>query len=134
MRKALNFDLDTNALKEYYPKEFHQAYYDVRKFMESRGFEHRQGSGYISVGQMTDREVVKTIQLLKIKMPWITKCVKKFDVTNVGREYDLTNYFKDNTSDMEQNEPISEKLLKSVGDKIKALDNGFSNRLNLTIK
>ena len=23
--KAINFDLDTNALKEYYPKDFHKA-------------------------------------------------------------------------------------------------------------
>lgn len=33
--KAINFDLDTNALKLYYPgKEYNKAYYDIRRFME----------------------------------------------------------------------------------------------------
>ena len=32
-RKGINFDLDTEALKEHYPKgDWHNAYYDVRTY------------------------------------------------------------------------------------------------------
>lgn len=49
-RKGINFDLNTQALKEYYPKgDWHNAYADVRDFFEANGFEHIQGSG-ISFG------------------------------------------------------------------------------------
>ena len=49
-RKGINFDLNTQALKEYYPKgDWHNAYADVRDFFEANGFEHIQGSGYHSV-------------------------------------------------------------------------------------
>lgn len=48
-RKGINFDLNTEALKQYYPKEnWNNAYYDVRYFFETHGFEHIQGSGYHS--------------------------------------------------------------------------------------
>ena len=40
-RKGINFDLNTQALKEYYPKgDWHNAYADVRDFFEANGFEH----------------------------------------------------------------------------------------------
>lgn len=49
-KKGINFDLDTEALKEYYPKsDWHNAYYDIRNFFERNDFEHIQGSGYHSV-------------------------------------------------------------------------------------
>ena len=49
-RKGINFDLNTQALKEYYPKgDWHNAYADVRDFFEANGFEHIQGSGYQGV-------------------------------------------------------------------------------------
>ena len=39
--KAVNFDLDTKALKIYYPgKHYRQAYRDIRKFMLDNGFTH----------------------------------------------------------------------------------------------
>ena len=35
--KAINFDLDTNRLKEYYPR-YQQAYKDILKFLKERIF------------------------------------------------------------------------------------------------
>ena len=50
--KALNFDLDTENLKRYYPSsDYHKAYFDIKQFMIQNGFEHRQGSGYVSIKQ-----------------------------------------------------------------------------------
>ena len=45
-RKGINFDLDTEALQQHYPKgDWHNAYYDVRAYFEKNGFEHIQVSG-----------------------------------------------------------------------------------------
>lgn len=52
-RKQITFDLCQEALKKYYPHSLTQAYYDIRRFMESHGFEHRQSSAYVSLDKMT---------------------------------------------------------------------------------
>ena len=58
-RKGINFDLDTEALKEHYPKgDWHNAYYDVRAYLERNGFEHIQESGYHSVEIMTEDTLI----------------------------------------------------------------------------
>ena len=53
MRKAINFDLDTKKLKDAYcvtnrPLEYLKAYGEIKDFMKSKGFLHRQWSGYVS--------------------------------------------------------------------------------------
>ena len=54
-RKGINFDLDTEVLKEHYPKgDWHNAYCDVRSYFEKNGFEHIQGSGYHSTKEMSE--------------------------------------------------------------------------------
>ena len=48
-RKQITFDLDTNALKIYYPSEnWNNAYEIIRKHMTSNGFKWLQGSVYVS--------------------------------------------------------------------------------------
>ncbi len=95
-QKAINFDLDTNALKEYYPKkDYHQAYDDIKKFMTKNGFEHRQGSGYVSSDKLSNKDILKLTEKIVNNMPWISKSVNKFDATNIGKVYDLTKYIKE---------------------------------------
>ena len=79
--KAINFDLDTNKLKKYYPR-YQQAYSDLLRFFKVNGFLHRQGSGYVSKEKMSSADIVDLIGAFQ--------CVKKIDVTNVGAQYDLT--------------------------------------------
>lgn len=89
--KALNFDLDTKALEEYYPKpSWRQAYKDVGEFLKAENFEHRQGSGYRSNNKMSDSEIMKLANKLYNKFPWFEKCINKFDATNVGTTHDLS--------------------------------------------
>lgn len=89
--KALNFDLDTNALKKYYPnRHYRQAYRDIHSFLIRNGFEHRQWSGYKTVQPMSDTAVTLVVAELGRKYVWLGKCVNHFDVTNVGQNYDLT--------------------------------------------
>ena len=87
--KAINFDLDTNQLKEYYPR-YQQAYKDLLKFFKEKGFLHRQGSGYVSKMKMSSADIVDLIGDFQKKFLWSATCVKKIDVTNIGAQYDLT--------------------------------------------
>jgi len=88
MRKSLNFDLDTNKLKEYYPnKSYTNAYEDIKKFLIKNSFEHRQGSGYISEKEISDGKVTRIIEKLSNKFNWLKTCCKTFDYYDVGTTF-----------------------------------------------
>lgn len=93
--KALNFDLDTHQLEKHYPGvNYRQAYYDLRRFFKRHHFAHRQGSGYISEVRLGTADIYDLMDELGQEFPWIGKCVKKIDVTNVGRQHDLTELLR----------------------------------------
>jgi virulence-associated protein VapD len=99
--KAINFDLDTRQLKASYPgASYRQAYDDLRRFFKRHEFSHRQGSGYISNTKLGTADIYDLMDALSQQFPWIGTCVKKIDVTNIGREHDLTELLK-TTEDIE---------------------------------
>ena len=88
--KAINFDLDTRLLNVYHPsKDYHKAYYDLRKFFKHHGFDHKQGSGYVSQQKINSQDIYLLIDALYEEYEWIADCVKEFDVTNIGTQYEL---------------------------------------------
>ena len=98
--KAINFDLDINALKAHYCQEtgqhYTQAYADIRKFMENNDFTHRQGSGYISSRPMTNTEISHLAARMRQQFPWLRECVKEIDVTNIVEQHSLIpEFYKD---------------------------------------
>lgn len=98
--KAINFDLDTRLLNDYHPSgDYHRAYYDMKKFFRKHGFYHKQGSGYVSQKKINSQDIYLLIDALYEECEWITYCVKEFDVTNIGTQYELANdirSYKDN--------------------------------------
>lgn len=88
-QKAINFDLDTKKMKELgvYPK----GYWLVKKSFKEHGFVHRQGSGYVSVKELSNHATRKIIKKITRENPWIGPCVKAYDITEVGEQYDVTN-------------------------------------------
>lgn len=88
--RTINFDLDTKALKQYYPgKSYRKAYKDIKAYMQQNGFEHRQWSGYKSKAPLSDMEVVDLISRMARSFDWLNKCVNRIDVANVDFLYDL---------------------------------------------
>jgi len=76
--RSLHFDLDINKLKEHYPnKNYTEAYNDIRKFLTNNGFEHIQGSGYISKDKLKSSEIVDIIKDLVKEYIWIQPSCKK---------------------------------------------------------
>ena len=95
-RYAFNFDLDTSKLKQYYPNpNWRKAYDDLHIFFKERNFSHRQGSGYLSDNLLNDADIVKISKELGQKFSWLSQCVKKFDVTEVGLTHDIVNIIKE---------------------------------------
>ena len=89
VQRTINFDLDTNALKEHYNKSRSSAYREIQNFLKDNGFYHRQFSGYVSRSKMTDMDVMNLSKKMWAKMPWLEKCAKVFDVAEVGKKFDL---------------------------------------------
>lgn len=93
--KAINFDLDTNKLNEYFEYRS-EAYNKIKNFMTKNGFEHRQYSGYKSLKPLTNGDMTVLIYELNNKFDWLKDCVNRFDVTNIGEQYDYVNLIKNN--------------------------------------
>ena len=93
--KAINFDLNTHQLKVHYPgANYQHAYDDLRRFFKSHKFSHRQGSGYISDAKLGTADIYDLMDELSKQFPWIGVCINKIDVTNIGRQHDLTELLK----------------------------------------
>lgn len=91
-RKAINFDLDTNVMKSLgvYPNGYNHLEISLKK----QGLLHRQGSGYISKMPISETKIVDIIRHITRENPWFVECVKKIDVTDIGRQHDLTAVVK----------------------------------------
>lgn len=88
LKKYLLFDLDTTALKEEFgPKRYTVVYSMIRQFLENCGFEHKQGSGYLSTEPISLNQTIAIYQAMTEEMPWLDSCSKTMDVGNVRRFY-----------------------------------------------
>ena len=88
-QKQISFDLRQESLKRYYPQNPTHAYHDIRRFMESHGFEHRQSSVYVSLDKLTTLDVVSLTEQLAVALPWLSRCVNEIDVANIGVQHSL---------------------------------------------
>ena len=107
LKKYLLFDLDTTALKEEFgPKRYTVAYSMIRQFLENCGFEHKQGSGYLSAEPISLNQTIVIYQAMTEEMPWLDSCSKTMDVGNVRGFYNLKtlsqNLVADNAVDNSQ--------------------------------
>ena len=93
--KAINFDLNTSLLNKHHPsKDYHKAYCDLKKFFTHHWFYHKQGSGYVSIMKINSQDIYLLIDALCDECNWIVSCVKEFDVTNLGTQYELVDDIK----------------------------------------
>lgn len=102
-KKGINFDLDTEALKEHYPKgDWHNAYYDVRTYFEENGFEHIQGSGYHSEMPVSEAMAMAVIYKITKKFPWLNYCVSVCTISDVPELFDIAHVFSREAQRLEE--------------------------------
>ncbi|NDJ28044.1 hypothetical protein DMB95_09355 [Campylobacter sp. MIT 12-8780] len=132
-RKAINFDLYTNELKKHF-QDTREAYAQVKEFMLKNGFEHRQYSGYASKNSLSERAISKLSTKLVTNFPWLASCVKRFDVTDIGEQYDLTDQLqilsKSIHKDIPKNSPDKEAKLAELRTEINKATQSKTHNLN----
>lgn len=101
MRKAINFDIDTKKYEEFVKRPSPVAYKKIRNFLSKNGFEHRQGSGYVSKNTLNDGNVLAIITKMSIDFKWLKHCIKEIDVTNIGKQHSLLITISQASSDDE---------------------------------
>ncbi|MCD8045354.1 MAG: hypothetical protein LUE90_01630 [Clostridiales bacterium] len=98
--KALYFDLSVKQLRKYFSAtDPNRAYRKIKRFLLSRNFSHVQYSGYHSDYRTTDLRIFDLIMEMNKQLPWLAKCVNRFEVTNVGARHDLMILFDDSVVD-----------------------------------
>lgn len=68
----------------------------MKKFFKNHGFSHKQGSGYVSQNKINSQDIYLLIDALYEQYEWIAYCVKEFDVTNIGTQYELASDIRAN--------------------------------------
>lgn len=123
-RKAINFDLSTEAVKRHFGENTAQAYNSIKQFMLANGFEHRQYSGYTSIETMDDFDIELLTKRLAKNFTWLSGCVQKFDVTDVGEQYSLMHIFKEDTNpslttDLSNSKEFTQKQINDMREQAK---------------
>ena len=131
------FDLDMNKLQKVYSlqtgKNYTNAYYDIRKFMTSKGYEHRQGSVYHSIVEKTRLNVVRDIHEFQENNKWFSECVNKIDYASLEQQHDLLPDIKQNANVLVECE--IEKDPTKLGEEVfKKMRGNSKNELKLDIK
>lgn len=115
-RKQIAFDLNTNALKIYYPTEsWNNAYEVIRKHMTENGFRWLQGSVYVSEKPIKPYRVIRILDDLIKKNPWLNVCMRDCRETNIGKEHDINNLFDKNMK-VPTREEIQERKQGNMAD------------------
>lgn len=96
--KALYFDMHIKDLEHYYSgKNPKSAYTKIKKFLKNHNFSHEQYSGYHSQNKITDLDVFDMVYKMNKEFPWLRFCMSRFEVTNIGGNYNLMEILSDET-------------------------------------
>lgn len=87
---AIVFDLDTATLEQTYPNaSWRNAYQDIRRVLEDRGFEWQQGSTYFGGENITAVDCVLAAQALKRQYNWFQPSVRDIRMLRIEENNDL---------------------------------------------
>ena len=91
MTYAIAFDLDTEMLKDAYPNgSWNNAYGDIRKTLETLGFNWQQGSVYFGKEEINAVKCVLAARQLSDKHTWFKASVRDFRMLRIEEMNDLT--------------------------------------------
>jgi virulence-associated protein VapD len=87
---AIVFDLDTTVLQDaYHNPSWNNAYSDIRRVLEQRGFEWQQGSTYFGSERVTPVDCVLAVQELRRTYDWFKPCVRDIRMLRIEENNDL---------------------------------------------
>lgn len=87
---AISFDLDTKQLETLYPNtSWNNAYTDIRRVLERKGFEWKQGSVYFGDETVDAVTCVLAAQHLANEFAWFTPSVRDIRMLRIEENNDL---------------------------------------------
>lgn len=87
---AIVFDLDTATLEQTYPNpSWRNAYADVRRVLETKGFDWQQGPTYFGNEAVTAVDCVLAVQELKRQFEWFQPSVRDIRMLRIEENNDL---------------------------------------------
>ena len=87
---AIVFDLDTTTLEQTYPNSsWRNAYSEIRRILEDKGFEWQQGSTYFGNDTITAVDCVLAVQALKREYAWFQPSVRDIRMLRIEENNDL---------------------------------------------
>ena len=87
---AIVFDLDTKTLESVYPNDsWRNAYQDVRKVLQAKGFDWQQGSTYFGNENVDAVSCVLAVQALKREFKWFAAAVRDIRMLRIEENNDL---------------------------------------------
>lgn len=92
-RKQIAFDIDTKIAEEILGGNYRNIYENIRKYLERNGFEHLQGSVYVSKEALSNTKITAIINGLLTKYNYLEKCVRDIRKTDITREHSLNHLF-----------------------------------------
>lgn len=109
--KCINFDLDTEKLLKHFPSGTSKPYGLIKKFLESKGFEHRQYSGYVSKEPLEEYQVDSIAQELGKNFTWLKDCIQKFDISNAVENMSLKEQIEDSALQQEKMDNLTTQAI-----------------------
>ncbi len=92
-RYAIAFDLDTDQLKESYSgQSWQNAYFDIRRELEARGFRWTQGSVYFGEDHIRSKDCIKAVMDLDALLPWFKPSVRDIRMLQITEEDTLMDF------------------------------------------
>lgn len=93
-RKQVSFDIDTKVTKKILGEQsYTKIYADIREFMKKRGWQHIEGSVYMSKHPMGNGDILYLIDEMKEKYPYFEKCIKEIHQADISNVHSLNQYF-----------------------------------------
>ena len=87
---AIAYDLDTDALKtHYHNSSYNNAYGDIRKFLEPRGFTWKQGSILYGNDTVTMVSAVIAVSDMSRQFQWLKPCLTDIRILQLLNNDDL---------------------------------------------
>ncbi len=88
---AISFDLSVASLVELYTgNSYNNAYGDIKKFLETKGFTRHQGSVYFGDETVDAVKTVMAVNAMSNEFPWLKDCVTDIRMLRIEENNDLT--------------------------------------------
>jgi virulence-associated protein VapD len=87
---AISFDLSVQSLQKHYTGNNHtNAYGDIKRFLESKGFSNQQGSVYFGNESTNAVNTVMAVNALSLEFTWLKLCVTDIRMLRVEENNNL---------------------------------------------